>query len=69
MLLVVDYLLNTCYNCRGYGTTNNNNPLYVIDGVQTEDPNSLRNINPKDIEKMFLKELLLLYMAQEALME
>ena len=37
---------------RGYGTTNNNNPLYVIDGVQTEDPNTLRNINPKDIEKI-----------------
>tara|TARA_B100001175_G_scaffold291423_1_gene276540 strand:+ start:278 stop:2038 length:1761 start_codon:yes stop_codon:yes gene_type:complete len=37
---------------RGYGTTNSNNPLYIIDGVQTEDPNVLRDINPKDIDKI-----------------
>ena len=37
---------------RGYATTNSNNPLYVIDGVQTEDPNTLRDINPKDIDKI-----------------
>jgi len=37
---------------RGYSTTNSNNPLYVIDGVQTEDPNVLRDINPKDIDKI-----------------
>ena len=37
---------------RGYATTNSNNPLYVIDGVQTEDPNVLRDINPKDIDKI-----------------
>ena len=37
---------------RGYSTSNNNNPLYVIDGFQTEDPNILRYINPKDIDKI-----------------
>ena len=37
---------------RGYSTTNNNDPLYVIDGVQTTDPNVMRDINPKDIENI-----------------
>ena len=37
---------------RGYATTNDNNPLYVIDGVQTTDPNVMRDINPKDIENI-----------------
>ena len=32
---------------RGYSTTNDNNPLYVIDGIPTEDS---PNINPADIE-------------------
>ena len=32
---------------RGFGTTGNNNPLYVIDGVPTE---SQGNLNPQDIE-------------------
>ena len=32
---------------RGYATTNDNNPLYVIDGIQTTDPNVMRDINPK----------------------
>ena len=32
---------------RGFGTTGNNNPLYVIDGVPTE---SQAGINPQDIE-------------------
>ena len=35
---------------RGYATTNNNSPLYVIDGVQTQDANVFNSINPKDIE-------------------
>ncbi len=39
-------------NVRGFGTTNNTNPLYIIDGVQTDDPNVLNNINPTDIEQM-----------------
>ncbi|OIQ36752.1 MAG: SusC/RagA family TonB-linked outer membrane protein [Bacteroidetes bacterium MedPE-SWsnd-G1] len=39
-------------NIRGFGTSNNTNPLYIIDGVQTDDPNTLNNINPADIEQM-----------------
>ena len=34
---------------RGLGSFNNNNPLYVVDGVQT---GSITNINPNDIESM-----------------
>lgn len=34
---------------RGFGTVNNNNPLYIIDGVQTLDSNVLNTINPDDI--------------------
>ena len=37
---------------RGYATTNDNNPLYVIDGVQTTDANVMRDINPIDIENI-----------------
>ena len=37
---------------RGYSTTNDNNPLYVIDGIQTTDPNVMRDINPQDIENI-----------------
>jgi TonB-linked SusC/RagA family outer membrane protein len=37
---------------RGYSTTNDNNPLYVIDGIQTTDANVMRDINPKDIENI-----------------
>jgi len=37
---------------RGFGTSNNTNPLYIIDGVQTDDPNILNNLNPADIEQM-----------------
>ncbi|MBZ9730076.1 TonB-dependent receptor [Salegentibacter sp. JZCK2] len=37
---------------RGFGTSNNNNPLYIIDGVQTDDPSILNNLNPNDIEQM-----------------
>ncbi len=39
-------------NIRGFGTTNNTDPLYIIDGVQTDDPNFLNNINPTDIDQM-----------------
>lgn len=39
-------------NIRGFGTSNNTNPLYIIDGVQTDDPNALNSINPNDIEQM-----------------
>lgn len=39
-------------NIRGFGTTNNTNPLYIIDGVQTDDAGILNNINPADIEQM-----------------
>jgi TonB-linked SusC/RagA family outer membrane protein len=34
---------------RGLGSFSNNNPLYVVDGVQTSD---IRGINPADIESM-----------------
>ena len=37
---------------RGYATTNDNSPLYVIDGVQTTDANVMRDINPIDIENI-----------------
>ncbi|AVR47371.1 TonB-dependent receptor [Christiangramia fulva] len=37
---------------RGYGTSNNNNPLYIIDGVQTDDPAILNSLNSNDIEQM-----------------
>ena len=33
---------------RGFGSITNNNPLYVVDGVQMQDANNL--INPNDIE-------------------
>jgi len=39
-------------NIRGFGTSNNTNPLYIIDGVQTDDPNVLNNLNPADIDQM-----------------
>jgi len=37
---------------RGFGTTGNNNPLYIIDGVQTTDGSILNAIAPSDIEQM-----------------
>ncbi|SFC56335.1 TonB-linked outer membrane protein, SusC/RagA family [Flagellimonas taeanensis] len=37
---------------RGYGTGNSNDPLYIIDGVQTDDPSILNSINPADIQQM-----------------
>ena len=37
---------------RGYSTTNDNSPLWVIDGVQTTDANIMRDINSKDIEQI-----------------
>jgi len=37
---------------RGYNTWNNNAPLYVIDGVQTEDPTLFNSLNPYDIESV-----------------
>ncbi|MDT0607869.1 SusC/RagA family TonB-linked outer membrane protein [Croceitalea rosinachiae] len=37
---------------RGLGTPNNNNPLYIIDGAQTIDPNILNTINPADIAQI-----------------
>ncbi len=37
---------------RGFGTTNDNGPLYVIDGMQTTDANVLAQINPNDIESI-----------------
>ena len=36
---------------RGFGTTNNNNPLYIIDGLQTTDAGILNTLNPNDIEQ------------------
>jgi TonB-linked SusC/RagA family outer membrane protein len=40
----------TMVRIRGFGTINNNSPLYVIDGVPTQG--TLNNINPNDIESM-----------------
>ena len=37
---------------RGFGTSNNTDPLYIIDGVQTDDASVLNSINPNDIEQM-----------------
>ncbi|WP_421824402.1 SusC/RagA family TonB-linked outer membrane protein [Flagellimonas oceanensis] len=37
---------------RGFGTGNSNDPLYIIDGVQTDDAGILNSINPADIEQM-----------------
>lgn len=37
---------------RGFGTPNNNNPLYIIDGLQTLDGSVLNNINPNDIAQI-----------------
>jgi len=37
---------------RGFGTSNNTDPLYIIDGVQTDDNNALNNINPADIKEL-----------------
>ncbi|MCP9200068.1 TonB-dependent receptor [Gramella sp. GC03-9] len=37
---------------RGFGTSNNNNPLYIIDGVQTDDPSILNSLNASDIAQM-----------------
>ncbi len=39
-------------NIRGFGTANNTDPLYIIDGVQTDDASVLNNINPADIDQM-----------------
>ena len=39
-------------NIRGIGSTNGTGPLYIIDGVQTTDPNVLTSINPGDIDQM-----------------
>lgn len=37
---------------RGFGTSNNTGPLFIIDGVQTEDPSVLNSINPNDLAQM-----------------
>ncbi|MEE9372119.1 MAG: TonB-dependent receptor [Saprospiraceae bacterium] len=39
-------------NIRGFGTSNNTDPLYIIDGVQTNDATVLNSINPSDIDQM-----------------
>mgnify|MGYP002777751892 CR=1 FL=1 len=40
----------TMVRIRGFGTINNNSPLYIIDGVPTTG--SLNQINPNDVESM-----------------
>lgn len=37
---------------RGVATTGNNDPLYIIDGFQTNDPNFLTDLNTSDIESV-----------------
>lgn len=39
-------------NIRGFGSSNNTNPLFIIDGVQTDDASVLNSINPNDIDQM-----------------
>ena len=39
-------------NIRGFGTANNTDPLFIIDGVQTDDAQVLNNINASDIDQM-----------------
>lgn len=40
----------TMVRIRGFGTINNNSPLYIVDGVPTTG--NLNNINPNDIESL-----------------
>ncbi|MDQ1086430.1 TonB-dependent SusC/RagA subfamily outer membrane receptor [Siphonobacter sp. SORGH_AS 1065] len=40
----------TMVRIRGFGTINNNSPLYIVDGVPTQG--TLNNINPNDIESL-----------------
>ena len=40
---------NPIVNIRGIGTTGNNDPLVVIDGIVTQSTGSLNTINPNDI--------------------
>jgi TonB-linked SusC/RagA family outer membrane protein len=42
----------TVIRIRGFGTVNSNEPLYVIDGVPTDDVYALNRINPANIESM-----------------
>lgn len=37
---------------RGYGSTGNNDPLYIVDGVQLVSSGALNDINPKDIKSV-----------------
>ena len=37
---------------RGYGTINNNEPLYVVDGVPVQSEANMNFLNPNDIEQM-----------------
>lgn len=37
---------------RGFGTVNNNEPLYVIDGIPVQNEANLNFLNPNDVESM-----------------
>ncbi len=37
---------------RGYGTWNNNDPLYIIDGLQTQDAKVFNSINLRNIQSV-----------------
>ncbi len=37
---------------RGYGTWNNNEPLYIIDGLQTQDAKVFNSINLRNIQSV-----------------
>ncbi|WP_020533241.1 SusC/RagA family TonB-linked outer membrane protein [Flexithrix dorotheae] len=41
---------NVTVRVRGYGTINNNDPLYIIDGIPVS--NGMNSINPQDIESI-----------------
>ena len=37
---------------RGFASPNGNDPLYIIDGMQTTDPTIMNDINPADVESI-----------------
>jgi TonB-dependent SusC/RagA subfamily outer membrane receptor len=39
-------------NMRGFGLSGNNDPVYIIDGVQIDDKSGLNYVNPSNIEQI-----------------
>ncbi len=40
------------FTIRGFSSPNGNDPLFIIDGMQTTDPSIMNDINPADIENI-----------------